>query len=44
MGGETRITERSCNNVFKNPLKVNLTVIGSLRCAFVSHCDTTALT
>jgi len=27
-----------------NPLEVGLTVIESLRCTFVSHCDTTALT
>jgi len=30
--------------VFKNLLELDLTVIGSLRCAFVSHHDTTALT
>jgi len=30
--------------VFKNPLKVDFTVIGSLRRAFISHHDTTALT
>ena len=30
--------------VFKDPLKVGLTIIGSLRHAFVSHHDTTALT
>ena len=37
-------TERNDNNVFKNPLEVDLTVIGSLRCMFVSRRDTTALT
>jgi len=30
--------------VFKNPLEVDLTVIGSLRRAFVLRCNTTALT
>jgi len=30
--------------VFKNPLKIDLTVIGSLRCAFILRRDTTALT
>jgi len=30
--------------VFKNPLEVDLTVIGSLRYAFILHRDTTALT
>jgi len=30
--------------VFKNPLKVDLTIIESLRCVFVSRRDTTALT
>jgi len=30
--------------VFKNPLELDLTVIGSLRCVFVSRRDTTALT
>jgi len=30
--------------VFKNPLEVDLTVIGSLRHVFVSRHDTTALT
>jgi len=30
--------------MFKGPLEVDLTVIGSLRRAFVLHCDTAALT
>jgi len=30
--------------VFKDPLELDLTVIGSLRHVFVSRCDTTALT
>jgi len=30
--------------VFKNPLEVGLTIIGSLKHMFVSRCDTTALT
>jgi len=42
--GKTQITKRDDNKVFKNPLKVALTVIGSLRHVFVSCCDTTALT
>ena len=29
---------------FINPLKVDLTIIGSLRRTFISRCDTTALT
>jgi len=30
--------------VFKNPLEVDLTIIESLRCTFVLHRNTTALT
>jgi len=36
--------KRNDNKVFMNPLKVDLTVIGSLRCVFVLHHDTTVLT
>jgi len=32
------------DKVFKNPLEADLTIIGSLRHMFISHCDTTALT
>jgi len=38
------MTERDGNKVFMNPLKVGLTIIGSLRCTFVLCHDTTALT
>jgi len=39
----TQKAERNDNKVFKNPLEVDLTVIGSLKHAFISHHDTTAL-
>ena len=42
--GTTQKTKENDNKMFMNLLKVNLTVIGSLRCAFVSYHDTTALT
>jgi len=40
---KTQITERDGNKVFMNTLKVDLTIIESLRHVFVSHCNTTAL-
>jgi len=42
--GTIQKTKRNDNNVFKNPLEVDLTIIGSLRHVFVSCYDTTALT
>jgi len=44
MKGETQIIKRKNNKDFINPLKVDLTVIGSLRHVFISRHDTTALT
>jgi len=38
------MTKRNDNKVLMNPLKVDLTIIGSLRYAFVLHHNTTALT
>jgi len=42
--GTIQKTKRNDNNIFKNPLEVDLTVIGSLRRMFVSRRDTSALT
>ena len=38
------LLERKDNKVFMNPLEIGLTIIGSLRCMFVLHHNTTALT
>ena len=43
-GVQSKRTRRNNSKVLKNLLEVDLTGIGSLRCAFVSCCDTTALT
>jgi len=44
MGYNPKETAEIIIIVFKNPLEIDLTVIGSLRRAFVSRRDTTALT
>ena len=43
-GVQSKRTGRNNSKVLKNPLEVDLTGIGSLRRAFVSSRDTTALT
>ena len=42
--GATQKTKENDNKMFMNLLEVDLTIIGSLKHAFILHHDTTALT